>query len=303
MPSDAPTPTTTRRLRVFLGLAMLGLLGGCAPGVLDPVGPVGAGEKTILFNALAIMLAIVVPTILATWGVAWWFRSSNPRAKRLPDWAFSGKIELVVWSIPLLTITFLGGVIWIGAHELDPYRPLASKQPPLEVEVVSLDWKWLFIYPGQGIAAVNQLVIPAGRPVHFRLTSASVMNAFFVPRMGSMIYTMNGMATQLSLQADKPGVSPGLSSHYSGDNFADMAFQVRAVPPAAFEAWVAGVRTAGPVLDGASYSALTRQGTARPFTYSAAAPRLFDTVVLHTQGPGPVDKPEKPAEISPRNAQ
>ncbi|QXQ08416.1 ubiquinol oxidase subunit II [Sphingosinicellaceae bacterium] len=290
-------------MRAALGVAASWFLTGCTPGVLDPVGPVGSAEKTILFNALAIMLAIVVPTILATWGVAWWFRSSNTRARRLPDWAFSGRIELVVWSIPLLTITFLGGVIWIGAHQLDPYRPLAGTQPPLYVEVVSLDWKWLFIYPGQGIAAVNQLVIPAGRPVHFRLTSASVMNAFFVPRMGSMIYTMNGMATQLSLQADKPGVFAGLSSHYSGDNFSDMAFNVRAVPPAAFEAWIARVRRGGPVLDTASYLALTRQGTARPFTYSAAAPRLFDTVVLHTQGPGPVGKAEKPAEISPRNAQ
>ena len=291
-----------KSLKGLAALVVLGALGGCTPGVLDPVGPVGAAEKTILINSLAIMLAIVIPTILTTLGVAWWYRASNKRAKYLPDWAFSGKIELVVWSIPLLTITFLGGVIWIGSHQLDPYKPLASNQPALEVEVVSLDWKWLFIYPGQGVAAVNQLVIPAGRPVHFRLTSASVMNSFFVPRMGSMIYTMNGMTTQLNLQADKPGVFPGLSSHFSGDNFSDMAFQVHAVPPAEFEAWVARVRTGGPVLDAASYAVLAKQGTMRPSTYSSATPHLFDTVALRTQGRGPIDKPDKPAEISPREA-
>ncbi len=208
-------------------VSALGLLAGCAPAVLDPAGPVGTANRTLLLDSLAIMLVIVVPTILATLAFAWWFRSSNPRARRLPNWAYSGQIELVTWSIPLMTIILLGGVAWVGSHELDPARPLPSKGggPAMEVQVVALDWKWLFIYPGQKVASLNELVIPAGMPVHFTLTSASVMNAFFVPQLGSMIYVMNGMASDLNLQADKPGVFHGLSAHYSGDGFSDMHFR------------------------------------------------------------------------------
>ncbi|MGB8305898.1 MAG: cytochrome ubiquinol oxidase subunit II, partial [Pseudolabrys sp.] len=152
-----------------------------------------------MIDSLAIMLAIVVPTILATLACAWWFRSSNSRARHRPDFVYSGQIELVTWSIPLMTIMLLGGVAWLGSHELDPARPLPSDEAPLNVQAVSLDWKWLFIYPDHNIATVNRLVIPVGTPVHFTLTSASVMNAFFVPKLGSMIYTMNRMATQLYL--------------------------------------------------------------------------------------------------------
>jgi cytochrome o ubiquinol oxidase subunit 2 len=166
-------------------------LAGCSGGVLEPHGPIGAANRLILFNAVEIMAAIVVPTIVAALVFAWWFRESNTRARYLPHWAYSGRIELIVWSIPLLVICFLGGVIYIGSHDLDPARPIASQNKPLEVQVVSLDWKWLFIYPDLSVASVNQLVVPVGMPIHFNLTSASVMNAFFVPQLGSMIYTMN----------------------------------------------------------------------------------------------------------------
>jgi cytochrome o ubiquinol oxidase subunit II len=201
------------------------VLTACQPAVLDPQGVIGQAEKMILIDSLAIMLAIVVPTIAATFAFAWWFRASNARARYLPDWVYSGRIELIVWSIPLLVIMLLGGVAWIASHDLDPAKPLTSNTPPLEVQVVSLDWKWLFIYPNQGVASVNQLVVPAGAPIHFSLTSASVMNAFFIPQLGSMIYTMNGMTTQLNLQADAPGTFRGLSSHFSGDGFGGYAFR------------------------------------------------------------------------------
>ena len=138
-------------------------LAACQPAVLDPQGPVGIAEKTILIDSLAIMLAIVVPTIVGAFAIAWWFRKSNTRARYLPDWAYSGQIELIVWGIPLLVITLLGGVSWIGSHELDPAQPIASTTPAIQVQGVSLDWKWLFIYPEQHIATVNQLVVPAGR--------------------------------------------------------------------------------------------------------------------------------------------
>ncbi len=156
-------------------------LGGCSEGVLDPKGPVAAAERQILFNSLGIMLAIVIPTILATLGVAYWFRSSNQRARYLPEFEYSGRIEMLVWSIPAMTVLLVGGVAWIGAHDLDPRKPIDSAVKPINVQVVSLDWKWLFIYPELGIASVNQLTIPVGTPVSFHLTSSGVMNSFFVP--------------------------------------------------------------------------------------------------------------------------
>jgi len=263
-------------------------LGACSWAVLDPRGPVGHADRKILIDSLAIMLAIGVPTILATFAFAWWFRASNTRARYRPEWEFSGAIELVVWSIPAMVIILLGGVAWIGSHELDPAKPLSSDKPPLEIQVVSLDWKWLFIYPEHGIASVNHLVVPAGVPLHFSLTSASVWNAFFVPQLGSMIYTMNGMRTQLNLQADEPGTFHGLSAHFSGDGFSDMHFPVRAVRDDEFAAWVKATRGVGPSLDGTAYTALARQSASLPpSTYGAVTPELFAQVVRQELAPGP----------------
>jgi cytochrome o ubiquinol oxidase subunit 2 len=267
-------------------------LTACQPSVLDPKGPIGLAEKTILIDSVAIMLAIVVPTIAATLGFAWWFRASNTRAKFLPDWEYSGRIELMVWSVPLLVIILLGGVAWIGSHELDPAEPLTSNTPPLEVQAVSLDWKWLFIYPDQHIASVNQLEIPAGVPVHFSLTSGSVMSAFFIPQLGSMIYTMNHMATRLNLLADEPGTLLGLSSQYSGAGFSGMRFDVRVVPADQFAAWIAAARNTGATLDAASYINLTKQSSGvAPFTFRAADPTLFQQIVSQALPPGPGPAP------------
>lgn len=272
-----------------VGLALL--LPGCSTSVLNPAGPIGGADRAILLDSLAIMLVIVVPTILCGWAFAWWFRASNTRAKRLPNFTYSGSIELVVWSIPLLTILLLGGVIWVGSHELDPADPIRSPNKAVEVQVVALDWKWLFIYPDEGVASVNRLVIPVGAPVHFTLTSSSVMNAFFIPRLGSMIYVMNGMADQLNLRADKPGVYFGLSSHFSGDGFPGMHFTVDAVRPADFAAWSARVRGAGPALDTASFTTLEKQSlNVQPFTYGSAAPGLFRDIVSQSIAPGPGPK-------------
>ncbi|MDQ6681554.1 MAG: ubiquinol oxidase subunit II [Pseudomonadota bacterium] len=264
------------------------LLAGCQSALLDPRGPVGRAEKIILIDSLAIMLAIVVPTIIATLAFAWWFRASNKRARYLPTWAFSGRIELVVWSIPVMVILLLGGVTWIGAHNLDPARPLVSDRKAIDIQVVSLDWKWLFIYPDQRVAVVNELVVPAGVPIHFTLTSASVMNAFFVPQLGSMIYTMNGMATELYLHADGPGTYLGLSGHFSGDGFADMHFEVRALPVDQFDAWVTSMRAAGRSLDAGTYAALMKQSVEpRPIAYSAVEAGLFESVVKQRIPPAP----------------
>jgi cytochrome o ubiquinol oxidase subunit II len=254
-------------------------LTGCGPGILPSQGVVGKGNTTIMIDSLAIMLAIVVPTIVATLSFAWWFRSSNSRARHRPDFIYSGQIELVTWSIPLLTIMLLGGVAWRGSHDLDPARPLPSDEAPLKVQAVSLDWKWLFIYPDQGIATVNQLVVPAGVPVSYRLTSATVWNVFFVPQFGTMIYTMPRMTTRLNLQADRQGVYEGRSAHFSGDGFSGMEFKVQAVPPQQFAAWAQTAHGSGPALDGRTYAELAKPSSyVKPMTYSNVVPGLFDAI-------------------------
>jgi cytochrome o ubiquinol oxidase subunit II len=269
------------------------LTSACNRGILDPVGPVAAAEKTILINSTAIMLAIIIPTMIATVAFAWWFRRGNSKAEYRPDWEYSGAIEMVVWAIPALTIMLLGGIAWIGSHDLEPSRPLKSNVPPLKVEVVSLDWKWLFIYPDQGIATVNQLVVPAGTPVSFRLTSATVWNAFFVPQMGTMIYTMPRMTTRLNLQADKVGKYNGLSSHFSGDGFPGMQFQVQSLPPDQFAMWAQGAHGSALKLDGAGYAELSKPSSyVKPATYGAVAPGLFDAIVANRAPQGPVPPPQ-----------
>src|SRR5882724_8141471 len=261
---------------VLIGAATLG---GCTEGVLDPKGPIALAERQILLNSLGIMLAIVIPTILATLAVAFWFRSSNWRAAYLPDFEYSGRLELLVWSIPAMTVLLVGGVAWVGAHDLDPRKAINSTVTPVTVQVVSLDWKWLFIYPDQGVASVNHLTVPVGTPISFELTSSGVMNSFFVPQLGSQIYTMSGMLTRLHLQADHPGRYPGLSAMYSGEGFADMRFNVDAVPDETFEEWTAQTRGAGPVLDAQAYADLAKPSKAvAPFTYRAVAPNLFGSI-------------------------
>jgi cytochrome o ubiquinol oxidase subunit 2 len=249
---------------------------------------VGKAEKLILLDSLAIMLAIIVPVILATIAFSWWFRASNRRAHYRPNWAFSGHLELIVWAIPTLVIMFLGGIAWFGSHALDPYRALISGGKPLEIEVVSLDWKWLFIYRNEGIATVNYLVIPVGTPVHFRLTSSGVMNSFFVPQLGSQIYTMAGMTSQLSLQADTPGTYGGLSAQFSGAGFSDMHFNVSAVSSEAYRDWVSNTKASGGTLDAAAYEILAKPSrNARPISYKSVESGLFDSIVGETAMPSP----------------
>jgi len=273
-----------------VGLCMT--LAGCNRGILDPVGPIAAQEKQILVNSTAIMLAIIIPTMIATVAFAFWFRRGNTKATYRPDWEYSGAIEMVVWAIPALTIMLLGGITWISSHDLDPAKPIKSNVPALKVEVVSLDWKWLFIYPDQGIATVNQLVVPAGTPVSFRLTSATVWNSFFVPQMGTMIYTMPRMATQLNLRADKTGEFQGLSSHFSGDGFPGMQFKVQSLPADQFAMWAQGSRGQGGALDAKAYAELSKPSSyVKPITYGAVAPGLFDSIVAGREPANPVPAP------------
>jgi cytochrome o ubiquinol oxidase subunit II len=279
-------------------------LAGCSGGVLEPKGPIGGANALILMDAVVIMCVIGVPTMVGTLVFAWWYRAGNTRALRRPDFVHSGRIELLVWSIPILIIMFLGGVIWVGSHELDPFAPIAA-QPrgkTLEVQVVSLDWKWLFIYPDQGIASVNQVLVPVATPVRFSVTSGSVMNMFFVPQLGSMIAAMNGMVTQLHLQADDPGDYNGLSTQYSGDGFSGMHFVLRAVRQDEFDRWVEAVKASGPTLDRAGYTELAKQSQdVKPFTYRAIDPSIFQAITTREIAPGPGPSSSvAPPEVRPR---
>ncbi len=259
-------------------------------GVLDPHGPVAAAERTILLNATVIMLAVIVPVIVLTLAFAWWFRAGNKWARRDPEWAYSGPVEVTVWAIPTLVVLFLGGIAWIGSHDLDPARPVAARAAPMDVQVVSLDWKWLFIYPALGVASVNRLVVPAGTPLRLQLTSATVMNSFFVPQLGSQIYTMPAMTTTLHLQADQPGTYAGLSAQFSGDGFSDMRFDAVAMPPSQFAQWLASARGGTATLDAAQLVALAKPGVApSPAVYAHVAPGLFQSIAA-----GPA-RPEAPA--------
>jgi cytochrome o ubiquinol oxidase subunit 2 len=257
--------------------------------ILDPQGPIAAADKTILIDSIAIMLAIVVPTIVAIFAFAWYFRASNTKAFYWPDWEYSGRLELVVWSIPALTIILLGGVAWIGAHQLDPARPVAGTGEGVTIEVVSLDWKWLFIYPDQRVATVNTLTVPIGAPLHFRLTSASVMSVFFIPQLGSMIYTMNGMVTKLELRADTAGDFQGLSAHFNGDGFPNMLFDVHVVSQTDFATWASSTVRGDKALDAEVYKAeLLKQSVPKDKpVYKLTDPLLFHDIATQKIPPGP----------------
>jgi len=248
-------------------------------GVLDPRGPVAAAERMIIINSGIIMLAVILPVIVLTLAFAWWYRADNKRATYLGDWSYSGRVEVVIWSVPALVIMFLGGICWIGSHELDPPKPLQSTATPVKVSVIALDWKWLFVNEDEHVASVNRLVVPAGVPIAFRLTSHTVMNSFFVPQLGSQIYTMAGMTANLHLQADFPGEYAGFSAQYSGTGFSDMRFVVEAVPRDKYDAYIAAAHADKPMLTMTRFKDLAKPSiNVAPETYGAVTADLFEKV-------------------------
>ena len=275
--------------RAVVLLAVVMALSGCgSQGVVDPQGPVAFAERLILLNSTSIMLCVVLPVIALTFLFAWRYRASSRHAVYDPEWGYSGKIELVVWSIPALTVILLSGVGWIGSHQLDPAQPLEARSPPLHIEVVALDWKWLFIYPDEHVAALNELVVPVGTPIDFELTSGTVMTAFFVPQLGTQIYTMPGMSSRLNLLASAPGHYAGFASHYSGDGFSDMRFVVHALPAAEYAAWLEKARSSNDPLDEAGYDALARTAaSAAAQTFSSVPQGLYEHAVRIALQPGP----------------
>lgn len=251
--------------------------------VLNPAGAVGLAERTLMLHAVEFMLIVAVPVYVLLFFFAWQYRASNTRATYMPDWEHAKMDELIWWAIPFEIILILGALTWTSTHALDPRVPLASAggEPPLVVEVVALEWKWLFIYPAQGIATVNYLALPVGRPVEFRVTADAPMNSFWIPRLGGQIYAMTGMTTRLNLVADYPGVFAGGSANYSGTGFAEMKFAVHAVPQGEFDTWVHDVRAAQTALDTAAYAALAQPSAAdAPEYFGAVDEDLYDTIVM-----------------------
>ncbi|SIR30591.1 ubiquinol oxidase subunit II [Pseudacidovorax sp. RU35E] len=254
-------------------LAATALLAGCNMVVLNPSGDVASQQGRLVMIATGLMLLIIIPVIVLTLLFAWRYRAANKDADYQPDWHHSTRLELVIWSAPLLIIIALGALTWISTHTLDPYRPLdrvaagkpvAADVKPLEIQVVSLDWKWLFIYPEQGIATVNEVAAPVDRPIRFKLTSSTTMNAFYVPDLAGMIYTMPGMQTELNAVINKPGVYHGLSSHYSGAGFSGMTFKFHGVSDQDFAKWVADAKSGSQSLTRAVYNDLARPSERNP---------------------------------------
>jgi cytochrome o ubiquinol oxidase subunit II len=248
--------------------------------LLDPKGPIGSDEKFVILAAFGLMLIVVIPVLVMVFWFPYKFRAGNTKADYAPKWTFSIWIELVVWLVPAAIVTCLGVLAWKTTYQLDPYKPLASTAKPLTIEAVSLDWKWLFIYPDQNIAVVNQLVFPTNVPLNFKITSDTVMTSFFIPQLGSQIYAMAGMQTRLHLLADTPGTYEGQNQQLSGDGYTDMTFKAIATSQEQFEQWVQNAKGSPAKLDPARYRELTKPTADAPVAYfSSVKPDLFNHIL------------------------
>lgn len=256
--------------------------------LLNPRGLIAADEIHIMLTAAALMLIVVIPVIILTLIFAWRYRSSNKNATYAPEWSHNTLIEIVCWSVPCIIIGMLATITWISSHTLDPYRPLSmTSKEPVIIEVVALDWKWLFIYPDEKIATVNFVQFPVDTPVRFLITSEGVMNSFLIPQLAGQIYAMAGMQATLNLMADKPGDYMGFSANFSGDGFNGMRFTARASSASDYRQWVEGVRRSGsPLLDMSSYKSLARPSMNNNVSYySSLEPTLYETILMQNMMP------------------
>jgi cytochrome o ubiquinol oxidase subunit 2 len=281
-PSNAPQ---RKRILIRLGLMLgcLALLAGCglaqAP-ILDPKGPIALIERDLLFTAFGLMLIVVIPVFVMTFFFVLFYRPTSSHDVYDPDWGYSVWMDGLVWLVPAVIVIAIGTLVWEYTHKLDPYRPIESKEPTTEVQVVAQDWKWLFLYPEQGIAAVNELAFPSGRPLSLRITSDTVMNSLLIPALGGQIYAMAGMESRLHLLADEPGRFSGRNMQYSGDGFANQYFEAIAMSEDDFDAWVAEAGQSPDTLDAATYEELARPSQLHPVTYYASfEPDLFARII------------------------
>lgn len=254
--------------------------------VAFPEGPIALAERDLLFRALAIMMIVVIPVFVMAFWFAWRYRAGSQKAHYEPNW-MSNTVDAIVWVIPALIVLSIGIHVWIFTHALDPYKPLDPNKTPLEIQVVAQDWKWLFIYPDEGIASVNELAFPVSVPLKLKITSDTVMNSFFLPALAGQIYAMAGMQTQLNLMAGAPGRFRGRNTQYSGDGFADQHFEAISMSQEDFEAWVEKARREGTSLDAESYAELHKPSIAEPVRYYATVePGLFVGIIRKYAGSG-----------------
>ena len=280
------TPLKWLRL---LPITAVALLSGCDWVLMNPSGDIAMQQRDLILVSTGLMLLIIVPVIVLTLLFAWRYRKANTEADYRPDWDHSTQLELVIWAAPLLIIIALGAITWISTHTLDPYRPLSRIDAnravpegvePLVVEVVALDWKWLFIYPEQGIALVNEMAAPIDRPIQFKITSSSIMNSFFIPALAGQIYAMPGMETKLSAVVNKPGEFDGFSANYSGQGFNGMRFKFHGLAAADFDKWVATNKASGKKLGRADYLALEKPSERDPVQrYASVDPGLYKAIL------------------------
>jgi cytochrome o ubiquinol oxidase subunit 2 len=248
--------------------------------VLFPSGAIGIAERDLMIHATELMLIVAIPVFILAIFIAWHYRASNEQATYKPNWEHSKMEELIWWSIPFEIVLVLAALTWTSTHELDPSKALTISGEPLTVQVVALEWKWLFIYPDQHIASVNELVLPTGRPIAFHITADAPMNSFWIPALGGQMYAMTGMTTKLHLVADKSGTYAGSSANYSGEGFPQMKFAVKAVPEEEFDAWVVQTEQLPTVLDMPSYTALAEPSEAGPARYyGVVSKNLFEEII------------------------
>ncbi len=269
-------------LSLVLSLPLV--LGGCAAlqlGVVNHAGPVAAEQWHLYLIVGAVLVFVAGPVLLLVPLIAWHYRLSNKGDAYRPDWGFSWPLEILVWIPPIGIVIGLAFLLWSATHRLDPYRPLTAAQPPVEVQVVALDWKWLFIYPDEGVATVNQLVIPVGRPVHLSLTSGTVMQSLLIPQLAGQIYAMAGMKTQLNLAASRAGVFRGQNTQFNGRGFQDQKFDVIATDAAAYARWLVRVKASGRPLDRKNLERITaRSVEPKPEHFSRVPPSLFRSIMV-----------------------
>jgi cytochrome o ubiquinol oxidase subunit 2 len=283
-----------KRIRCLFLLPLFALLGGCNLVVLDPAGSIAARQSDLLIESAGLMLLIIVPVIALTLFFAWHYRESNTAATYQPNWDHSTQLELVIWGAPLLIIICLGAMTWMGTHLLDPFRPIAGAQRSnsdgnahLQVDVVALDWKWLFIYPQYGVATVNQLAAPVDRTIDFRITSSSVMNSFSIPALAGQIYAMPGMQTTLYAVMNRTGSFDGFSANYSGAGFSGMHFPFLSLAGSDFDAWIAKAKASGGALDRSGYLALEKPSENEPArSYASVESGLFNAILNECVEPG-----------------
>jgi cytochrome o ubiquinol oxidase subunit 2 len=276
-------------------LPAVALLAGCHTVIMSPSGDMALQERDLIIYSVVLMLLIIVPVMVLIVLFAWRYRASNKDAHYDPDWDHSTMLELLIWAAPLLIIIALGALTWVSTHKLDPFRPLdrlAEGRPvpadvkPLEVDVVALDWKWLFIYPEQGIATVNDMAAPVDRPIQFKITASTVMNSFFIPALAGQIYAMPNMETQLQAVMNKPGDFEGFSANFSGDGFSEMKFVFHSVSDEGFAQWVAQAKASGQALNRDEYVKLVAPSSSEPVhRYGTVDATLYQAILTNCVQP------------------